>query len=218
MEPTKPVDLTDRAISNIIRRAQNNWNRWRDVFEHVGPIPTNPLLASHDRFAAFCAEYSVARTIRSGTQDEFRRTLCDSTRFQGAIREGNARELDAIEADLRPRFGTHDGARRLISVLSKVAAFIKPERFVAWDRFAKSGANVFLGRAKGTQFQTYAEYLAAFDLVWDGTPGKRIRDYAASIGGQSTVQTHPRFLRRVLDLYLMDSGGFKSKSASSSAA
>ena len=106
-----------------------------------------------------------------------------------------------------PRFGSKKGKNRIISALSKVAAFVKPERFVAWDRFAKEGLNIVLGRSASSAFETYSEYLAAFDSVWKGQPGKQIRDYVAKEYAHEAVECERRFLRRVLDVYLMTRGG-----------
>jgi len=94
-----------------------------------------------------------------------------------------------------------------MSVLSKVAAFVRPERFVAWDGFAKKGVNIVLESTASAKFNTYADYLAAFDRAWDGQPGQEIRDYVTRNGAQCAVESQPRFLRRVLDVYLMMRGG-----------
>jgi len=74
---------------------------------------------------------------------------------------------------------------------------------VAWDRYAKRGLGVVLGDGAPSQFRTYAEYLKAFDQVWDGQEGQRIRNYLAGVDMNSAVESEPRFQRRVLDVYLM---------------
>ena len=202
----KTCGLEDRHIPKLIEQAQKNWERWNDVFEHDGPIDKNPVLADGARFASFCAEYSVHRTIWKGKRDEFRQKLIGSSKFSEAIQDCTGDSLDKLEQDLRPDFGSKRGKNRLTSVLSKVAAFVRPERFVAWDRFAKTGLNSVLGRRPSSPFNTYSEYLAAFDRVWDGQEGKHIKAYVAK-GGHAEVEGANRFLRRVLDLYLMKCGG-----------
>ncbi len=196
------------AISESVQIARKNWSDWRDVFEHVDPPRTNPLLAKPDRFKRFCVEYSVQRTIRRGTHDDFRRELAKSE-FSAAIRDPTGQLLDKLEGKLRRRFGTQKGRNSIRSVLSKVAAFTRPQRFVAWDTYGKRGVNIALGRKASHRFNTYAEYLAAFDDVWNGRIGQQIKDYVAASGAQSAVENEPRFQRRVLDMYLMKSAGRK---------
>lgn len=207
----EPYILRDALIMELIQVARENWQGWRDVFEHGGPISTSPLLADPARFASFCREYSVSRTIRRGAQNEFRLALLEQPQFGEAVQDDTGHALDKLESDLRLHFGTYKGTRRMVSVLSKVAAFVRPDRFVAWDRYAKKGVNVVLGRGASSPFDTYAEYLTAFDQAWNGQPGQQIRDYMTSFGTQRAVESEPRFLRRVLDIYLMKCGGREFK-------
>lgn len=194
-------------ILHSSRVARQNWKAWRVVFEHRGTIATNPLLGDAKRFSSFCKEYSVARTLRRGTQNEFRLSLIES--LSELIRDDSGRALDKLEAELRPRFGTHGGTRRIVSVLSKVAAFVRPERFVAWDSYGKKGVNIVLGRSANFPFHSYAEYLTAFDQVWNGQRGQQIRDFATTDRARISIEREPRFLRRVLDVCLMKCGGRK---------
>jgi len=187
-------------VSKAIRIARKNWRAWQADFEGGGVL----LLSDQSRFNAFCTEYGVGRTIRAGTRDALRERL--SERLREALRDDTGDGLDLLEQELRPEFGTRQGRGRMISVLSKMAAFVRPERFVAWDSFARRGVNVVLGRAISYPFRTYAEYMAALDLVWHGHLGKRIRrcvrDHA-----QNAVERKAQFQRRVLDVCLMIRGG-----------
>lgn len=187
------MDLSITLVRKSIRIARRNWDKWRDVFEHGMPVTTNPLLADPLRFTRFCGEYRVSRTIRGGTQNDLRLEL-KSARFSRAIADDTGRLLDKLEANLRPRFGAHDPARRLTSVLSKVAAFARPERFVAWDRYAKRGLNVVRGRGESVPYASYADYLAEFDQAWNGEPGRLIRKVAATATKRNPrVERQPRF-------------------------
>jgi hypothetical protein len=85
--------------------ASKNWDDWRDVFEHNGPIATNPLFAEPGRFGSFLSEYSVYRTLRKGQHSNFRQELATSSAFSDAVVRGSGRELDLLEQQLRPRFG-----------------------------------------------------------------------------------------------------------------
>jgi len=203
-ESVRPPFGRDLILLSI-HVARKNWSEWRVVFEHQGTIATNPLIAGEYTFASFCKEYSVSRTIRRGTQNEFRLALIDS--LSEVVNDDSGRALDRLEGELRPRFGTRGGTRGMVSVLSKVAAFVRPERFVAWDSFAKRGLNFVHGRRANFRFHSYAEYLTAFDQVWSGQAGQQIRDYVTANPGQSSTEREPRFLRRVLDVCLMRHGG-----------
>jgi hypothetical protein len=158
-------------IARSAKTARANWRGWRDVFEHSGPISTNPLLSRPDRFAAFCKEYSVHRTIKKGTRDEFRLQLKDSPQFEKAIHDRTGQKLVTLEKQLRKNFGTLEGKRGMVSVLSKVAAFVRPERFVAWDKYGKRGVNRVLGRGVSVSFATYSDYLKEINQIWENWSG-----------------------------------------------
>ena len=193
----KPYDSNVTRIRKALGIARKNWKKWIDVFRHNSPISTNPLLAQQKMFASFCKEYSVHRTIRGGKQNDFRRTLQESPGFRKAISAGCGRELDRIEGVLRKDFGTRNGRNHMIPVFSKVAAFLRPDRFVEWDRYAKNGLYRVLGPNASLRFKTYAEYLAAFDHAWRGRPGK-FQAYAdrATSPHRGAVEREPRFQRR----------------------
>lgn len=88
--------------------------------------------------------------------------------------------------------------------------FVRPALFAPWDQFARKGANRVLGRPDAYPFNTYAEYLGVFNRLWgQERPGQDVRDYVTRNGTQSEVESEPRFQRRVLDLYLMQCGGFE---------
>jgi hypothetical protein len=199
-------DADSSSLSGSVRIARDNWRDWRDVFEHDGPIHSNPLLVDQVIFSHFCQNYNVSRTIRHGKQNELRIELLERY-FLTAIPADAGRAIDDLEMLLRPRFGTHDGKHMIVGVLSKVAALVRPERFVARDQFARKGINIVLCRKRNHGFTSYADYLSAFEQVWQTEPGQRIRDYITKIGAQRAVETESRFQRRVLDVDLMRLGG-----------
>ena len=205
-ESLKPYPLEDRLMAEMLKTARKNWNDWQTVFEHGVPIDNNPLLADERKFRSFLREYSVNRTIGEGKHDEFRRELQNSLSFKEAIDDDSGVSLDTLEPHLRRRFGSKQGKNRLISVLSKVAAFVRPERFVAWDRFARRGLNIVLGRGVSSPFDTYCDYLKDFDTAWNGQWGQGIKHYMVR-NTERALETEPRFQRRVFDVYLMKCGG-----------
>lgn len=186
------------------------WKEWQVVFEYAGRLSKNPILADPCLFRKFCHDWSVARTIRAGTSDEFRRVLLESYDFSDALYDPTGKALDDLhESTLRPRFGTQDGKNGVQSVLSKIAGFVRPDIFTAWDRYATFGLNLAVGRSKILWYENYSEYLKSFNDIWEGPCGERIRGMRNLTA--ISVATEPRFQRRVLDLYLMAEGGFKHK-------
>jgi hypothetical protein len=201
------VSLEESSMRSSLRVARENWERWRDVFEHGTPAHTSPLLADRARFALFSREYSVSRTIRRGTRNDLRIELLEPHCLAAIQDDDTGRALGALEERLRPRFGTHHGKNRIVGVLSKVAALLKPAVFVARDQYARNGINIALGRKQSHEFSSYADYLADFEQVWNGEPGRSIRAYVTNGRAQSALEIEPRFLRRVLDVELMRWGG-----------
>ncbi len=163
----------DNLIQKSTQVARDNWAKWHDVFEHAGPICDTPLLADRKRFASFCREYSVGRTIRHGTQNEFRLMLGNSPEFLGAIHDDTGHALDKLEVQLRPHFGTRNGTRRITSVLSKVAAFVRPERFAAWDKYAKKGLSALIGRKPSARSKLTLNILWHSITLWTASPDNR---------------------------------------------
>jgi hypothetical protein len=118
---------------------------------------------------------------------------------------GNA--LDRLESALRVHFGTRGGKRGVISALSKIATFVRPDRFTAWDEYARTGLNIALGHPQSRSFSNYAHYIGDFNAVWSGPIGEKIRSITERVA-ESPVEKDLRFRRRVLDKYLMKVGGF----------
>jgi hypothetical protein len=212
MAQQKPGDATERQLNKFVNKksvaiALANWKTWRDVYEHKEKPQHNPVLACPDRFKRFCKEYSVHRTIKRGKSDGFREHLGRS--IQKVVRDDQGHALDRFEERCRRKYGTFGGKRKMVSVISKVAAFVRPERFVAWDRYSRAGLNIVLGRAKSTPFKNYAAYLAAIDGVWKEHAEKLVELQARKCRVERSLIAQRAFLRRVFDVALMTCGGRK---------
>ena len=185
--------------------AARNWRKWQAVFEHADGHFSNPLLEDAEVFSEFMWEYSVNRTIRAGKQDEFRLAL-RSDRFLKVLNDHTGAGLDKEEARLRPRFGVQEGKRRVRSALSKVAAFLAPHDFIAYDKFALKGLGRLIGRSVVKDY-TYSEYLLATNELLAGPLGERIRRFCVNNYPTPYASKRQRFHRRILDTYLMRIGG-----------
>jgi hypothetical protein len=224
MAKHRTIDSITRAIhERDIAIPVNNWLAWQDVFEHPNPR-TNPLLTKPETFSKFTSEYSVGRTIRKGKADEFRKALL----FDGALLflgDSTGARLDRAESELRKHFGTLGGQRGVRSALSKIAAFLEPETFVAFDSFALVGLRrvrrqlINAAKAHGVTpepwmlrpIASYSDYLTAINALLHSDLGDKIR--AKSIGHYPTNASSKgdRFHRRVLDIYLSRIGARKFK-------
>jgi hypothetical protein len=66
---------------------------------------------------------------------------------------------------------------------------------------------VIFGRTPNAPFESYADYLQAFDEAWSGDLSDQIRRYVTKHGAKSPIETEARFQRRILDVALMKCGG-----------
>lgn len=188
--------------------AKANWKDWISVYEHDGAVEKNPLLNFPGVFSKFLGEYSVHRTIRAGTSNDFRKVLrSGDLGLSDKLSDSSGKGVDELEELLRWDFGTMNGKRGMRSVISKIAAFLAPAKFIAWDRFARKGIIRMLGRRTTYTYHTYAEYLSDVNFLLSG----EMKDHLIS-ACQSNYQSqysseNNRFQRRVLDVYLMRIGG-----------
>lgn len=191
-----------------ISAASANWRSWQALFEHQGISRENPLLTQSETFEKFVREYSVRRTIRKGMREALRSRLAHPEyELDAMVADNSGRGLDTHEAALRRDFGTTFGGRSIRSALSKIGAFLAPGTFVAWDKYARQGLNLTLGRGRSAPFYSYAHYLAEVNLLLANTLGDDIRRSCQGMYPSDYAAACDRFHRRVLDVHLMRVGG-----------
>jgi len=196
--------IDDEKLSEARELANRDYGLFRRAFEHGDDHSTNPLLTEYPLFQAFLSDYAIARTVARGKSDAFRKTLRDDPAFGAALKDPTGRLLDQYhEQTLRPRFGTRDSQRGLLSATSKFATALVPLVFVPWDQYAKKGLNVFLGRKSSAQFSTYEEFLGLCSNFLESELALKIRQKSSR---------DPIFQRRVLDMYLMCLGDYTQSS------
>jgi hypothetical protein len=195
--------ITERDL----KIARDNWENWKTVFEHQGPLADNPLLTDSSKFGAFLNEYKVRRTIRAGTSDKLRDTIKDPRfELQHLLNDTSGNLLDARESALRSQFGTQDGRRGIRSAMSKIASFLAPHAFVAWDEYARKGLNIVLGRSPSYPFRNYSEYIGDMNRLLSSDIGECVRSACADQYPTQYASERDRFHRRVLDVSLMRLG------------
>lgn len=196
-----------------IQIATCNWKNWASVFEHRGEVFNNPLLANQEVFNRFAKEYGVARTIRKGCRDSLRNTLrSNEILLSEKLRDVTGRGIDELDENLRAEYGTCNGRRGLRSMLSKVAAFLAPSSFIAWDKYARVGLNIELNRTRSYVPSSYAEYLSDLNGLLNGEGGRLLAIELKDKYPTDYSSQDERFKRRVLDVYLMRVGGRRYRS------
>lgn len=189
-----------------VKIAAQNWRNWKVVFEHGGTPDKNPLLLDASLFKRFLREYSVQRTIRAGCSDKLRQLLCSQDfPLNALLSDETGRILDRKETALKQQYGSK--GQSLISAISKVAAFLAPHTFVAWDKYARRGVNLSLRRARSNIFRSYAEYLEDINRLMRSEIGEQVSVICAGKYPTAYSSELGRFHRRVLDVYLMRIGG-----------
>ena len=137
---SRETSVTTPICQIHVEKAAKNWCEWQCVYEHTGAACNNPLLTDRTKFGKFLKRYSVGRRIRCGTSEVLRRLL-GSPEFQltALLKDTTGATLDRQNDELREQFGTHKGRHGLTSALSKIAAFLAPHAFNAWDTHARKG-------------------------------------------------------------------------------
>jgi len=175
-------------------------------------------------FDWFVGSWTVARTVAKENRDEVRRYLDAKFRLAAAAdRDGTAVDKAATTISRRGW-----GAKELrsgnstapLSLVSKVAFFLKPNTFIPYDSSALRGLN----RLRGTKKQggqgrlnspSYREYLAAFDAVFEASDSQIsalleqpwVVAVSRQMGLGAKSMSQRGFRRKVVDNLLMQRGG-----------
>lgn len=189
--------MENKLLIKAIKKELRKWEKWKDVYQFKGRPEKNPLLKDPKKFMRFMNSYSVARNISKGKHEKFRRVLLKSSLLKSALKDGSGIKLEKLNEDLSKEFSSHKSERGLTSVLSKIAAFLNPDLFVAFDQYAKKGINRTLG--------IYPGYLAALNLALGSGVGDEILKEINKMKLKGVLRK-TRFTRRVLDGYLMELG------------
>ena len=185
--------------------ACSNWWAWRDVFEHRGRPTASPLFEPR-RFSRFLDEYNVRRTVREDGHEPLRELLLSpGFPLVDVLADCSGAALEQEEAKLR-KFGSKDQSS-VLSLFSKVAAFLAPDRFTAWDTYGRKGLNIVLGRAPTKVFSGYVAYLGEMNRLLATEIGAAVQGICAGRYPTSLASQGDGFHRRVLDICLMRLGG-----------
>jgi len=163
-------------------------------------------------FDDFLRTWGVARTVRKEKQSRLL-AYFNGRRFRDSItqdKDGTA--ITAAAKELASKGWTHRH-RIPLSLVSKIAFFLRPERYVPLDGFSLRGLRNLSGARLASR--RYEHYLNAFNRVFDdnrvpirtATTSDWATALAGEMGCRPTVLRSPAFRHKVLDNVLMRLGG-----------
>lgn len=117
------------------------------------------------------------------------------------LNDSSGRCIDELEYLLRWDFGTMDGKRGMKSVISKIAAFLCPEKFVVWDKFARKGVACVRYSKLTHAYNEYSDYLADVNFLLNEKMQYDLNDACQKNYPTQYSSENKRFQRRVLDVY-----------------
>lgn len=166
----------------------------------------------------FVAEWNVARNIKKDAHHEVWRFL--NTEFRQIIAKAPvAATVDQGALHIKQQsWSTHNG--RPLSLVSKVAFFLRPGKFVPLDRFSLLGLNQLRLSSGCSQLAhpSYADYLQAFDeqhahfapQLVAAMKKTWVRDMAAGLSCPPSALATVPMRRKLFDNYLMQVAGRRS--------
>lgn len=173
-------------------------------------------------FQWFIGQWNVGRTIQAGEQGKVRSYL--DKEFRKSLRKGavgvmvDRAALFIREEGWSSKTGRNKKPGLPTSLVSKIGFFLCPSVLVPFDRYSLVGLNQFQRGFGSPRLNnpTYAEYLSSFDQlykkeVWQINGSLKSAWVSELAGVLNCSQKSLRsiaFKRKVLDNYLMHSGGY----------
>lgn len=175
-------------------------------------------------FKWFSGSWKVARTIKDGKQTRVREYL--DRDFRRLLNNGGGAELiDATAQHIQQQGWSSakrkDGRSSLpISLVSKVAFFLSPTKFVPYDKYARKGLNL-LRRDVDERVSygcSYSEFLVAFEKQYArfepqlkaALKERWVVEIAGKLGCPTVALTTTAMRRKLFDDYLMHSADYQA--------
>jgi hypothetical protein len=208
------MELDQRLAEFAFFSAAANWAKWREDFEFDGKPSGLPVLQSPQRFREFLFEYGLNRGIKKGCAEKVRCELSDDRVVDKLLDQDNECRVKSIVDYLVSKELTNG---QQTSLVSKVATFAQPNRYVMCDKYVKQGVSFveyeeFCG-GRNSSFRNYANFVSRFMAIYDGEIGSRINSFvkrhlgAECLSFPNSLPGSSAFALRVLDVYLMVLGG-----------
>ena len=220
------IEMDADQIDDAILLAASNWVEWRRDWDHSGDPTAIPILAderscdtknSYARYRAFLKQYGVLRGVSQDARDTLREKLCGSQRFRRALQDASGKTIDSLIREFSSLPTSNKTGRQVIgrqvAFVSKLAAFARPDTFMAFDQYAREGLALIAKQIRKEfgakdSFDTYSKYLKAVNVVWELGLGDSIVNRATTLAPDPRIPYEDRkFGLRVLDNVLMNLGG-----------
>jgi len=198
--------IPTETLKIIYFRAGLNWLSWQDNFEH-GSSARLPALDCPKRFQKFVYDYSLLRSYKTEEREEIRQWLNCYGRLGTATNDPSGAGVDALAGKLKQKGPCWTEE---ISLVSKLAAFARPDIFIAYDQFATKGAKICIAEIrdapnKRKSYQHYPAYLADVHEIVKSPVGGQMREYLST--NTPPTKHKKAFVLRMIDCYLMEVGG-----------
>lgn len=192
---TKRIKPNESQLEVAAFIAARNWEHWRCCYEL--PAEELPICEDPKLFRKFFKEYGLLQGEKMKDRKRLRIWMTKNGRLTMLT---NKKDGSGVESLLDEMKGS--GFMRHRSFLSKLAAFSRPDVFIAYDSFARKGL-VNLGVAE-KEPQNYIVYLEAVRKLQCDIR----KDIEKHLEGRIIpTKNNEAFQLRVLDVYLMISGG-----------
>lgn len=186
-------------------------------------LHSQPGVINEEWFRWFVGSWNVARTIGDGFQGDVRDYL-DSELRSVLMNSGGAEAIDAAARHIQQRrWSSRSGRTRdyslPVSLVSKIAFFLRPSKFVPLDRYAVKGLNLARRRAgeRRLKGKSYSEYFAAFNDFYAEVDSQLefalrqcwVAELAGRLGCPAKALPTVAMRRKLLDDYLMHYGEYQ---------
>ena len=174
--------------------AARNWERWRCCYE--APAEELPICEDPELFRKFVKEYGLLRGVKMKDQERLRIWMTKNGRLTMLTEKEDG---SGVECLLDKMQGS--GFMRHRSFLSKLAAFSRPDVFIACDSFARQGlVNLGIEKKQPANYCVYLEAVRKLQCQIRKDIEKHLKGRTIPTGNAEAFQL------RVLDVYLMISG------------
>lgn len=207
-------ETEERNLALAVVQAVQMWSNPRyEVFL----IAAEPGELMADWFRWFVGSWGVARTIKNGQQVSVRKYLDGD--FRKALLAGSGPDVVDTAAQHIQQQGWSAKSSLPVSLVSKIAFFLSPAKFVPLDRYALQGLNLLRQRecARALKGRSYREYLQVFNEHYAKIEPRLalalkeswVAGLAERLGCPVSALKTTAMRRKLFDDYLMHTGEYR---------
>lgn len=207
--------LDERKLALALIQAVMMWSNPRyEAFLNRA----NPGKLTEEWFGWFVGAWNVARNIKDGHKELVRQYL-DGDFRRDLMLKADAECIDAAALHIQ-RQGWSSRGCLPVSLVSKIAFFLCPDRFVPLDRFSVHGLNLLraddgVGKLKGNSYRAYLdEFDARYARLESSLKAALNLDWVIGMAGQlgcaRAALISPAMCRKLFDDYLMHIASYRA--------